>query len=391
MSAVTAEAPIDLTGLWRRLRYPVVLVVIAFALVTLLAAVGRTTNNAPLDPRNTNPDGAHALAALLRDRGVSVGIPGSLAGIGSDPSATIFVTDPGALSARAIATIARSSSPLVLVDPLPPALAASGLDLNLDASTAAITVGPGCALPAAVTAGAARVSGDLYLVPGGGSAVTCYHQANDAALVELSRPDGATTIVLGSASTLSNAELGQQGDAALALGVLNTRAVQWVPGGLGAGPAPPSRRGLLNLLPPRLLWATLQLFLAVVVLALWRARRLGRPVVEPLPVVVRAAETVEGAGRMLHAAHARDSASASLRTASVTRLSRALRLDPDDAPAAVTTLVARRAGRADREVAEVLYGGEPRDDTALVRLARELPRLEAEVVAEDAPGEGGQQ
>ena len=274
---------------------------------------------------------------------------------------------------------------------MPPALAASGLDLNLDASTAAITVGPGCALPAAVTAGAARVSGDLYLVPGGGSAVTCYHQANDAALVELSRPNGATTIVLGSASTLSNAELGQQGDAALALGVLNTRAVQWVPGGLGAGPAPPSRRGLLNLLPPRLLWATLQLFLAVVVLALWRARRLGRPVVEPLPVVVRAAETVEGAGRMLHAAHARDCG-----------VGVAAHGKRHPAVAGAAARSGRRAsgrhhaGRPPRrtsrpEVAEVLYGGEPRDDTALVRLARELPRLEAEVAAEDAPGEGGQQ
>ncbi|HTW18909.1 MAG TPA: DUF4350 domain-containing protein [Mycobacteriales bacterium] len=391
MTSIAAEPPIELGAVWRRVRYPVILVVIGLALVSLFAALGTTPYNQSLDPRNTDPDGAHALAALLRDRGIDVSIVSSLAAIASDPNTGVLVTEPDVLPDRVLATIARSTSPLVLVNPSTSALAAAGLDLRVDTSIAASTLPPDCPLRAAATAGSARIAGDLYAVRPGSTAITCYHDQGDAALVETIRPNGASTIVLGSGSTLSNAELADQGDAALALGVLDTRAVQWVPGGLGAGPAPPSRQGLLNLLPPRLLWATLELFIALVVLALWRARRLGRAVVEPLPAVVRAAETVEGAGRMLHAAHASGTAASALRSASIARLSRMLRLAPDDAPAAVTSLVAQRAGLADHEVGKVLYGGEPRDDAELVRLAQELARLEALVVVEDVPREGGQQ
>ena len=55
-----------------------------------------------------------------------------------------------------------------------------------------------------------------------------------------------------------------------------------------------------------------------VLLALWQARRLGPVVAERLPVVVRAAETVEGRGRLYRARRARDRAAAALRAASST-------------------------------------------------------------------------
>jgi len=140
-----------------------------------------------------------------------------------------------------------------------------------------------------------------------------------------------------------------------------------------------------------LLWATLQLFIALVVLALWRARRLGRPVVEPLPVVVRAAETVEGRGRLLHAARARGAAAASLRAAAIRRLSQVLRLGPDEDPDSITELVTERTRAPAGEVNALLYGGEPPDDAALVRLAQDLPRLETTLKRDDGSAPGGQQ
>ncbi len=64
----------------------------------------------------------------------------------------------------------------------------------------------------------------------------------------------------------------------------------------------------------------LQLAVAVVLLALWRARRLGPVVPESLPVVVRAAEATEGRGRMYRRAGARDRAAGRLRAATRTRI-----------------------------------------------------------------------
>jgi hypothetical protein len=388
MTVMAAEQPIDLGELWRKARYPIVAVIIALALVTLLAAIGTQPNSLPLDPRNTAPEGAHALSVLLTERGDSVSVVTTLAQITSSPETTVVVAAPTELSDTALHRLADSSARVVLVDPGNDALLALGLPATADAETDATTIEPGCAIPSAVTAGSVRVAGDLYAVHAAVS--RCYIQNGDAALLESTRANGASTVVLGSPSTLSNAHLATAGDAALGLGILGNRTVQWVSGGLNAGPAPPSRRGLFHLLPSRLLWATLQLFIALLVLALWRARRLGKPVVEPLPVVVRAAETVEGRARLMHAAKARGAAARSLRSAAIRRLSNAMRLGADDDPAAIVGLVAERAHRPAVDVQAVLYGGEPLDDAALVQLAQELPRLET-AVRQDVPPPGGQQ
>src|SRR5205085_986535 len=150
-------------------------------------------------------------------------------------------------------------------------------------------------------AGRIRLAGPVYATAPRPDVRSCYPVGRGAALVTWSRPDGRRVTVLGSALTLQNDHLGAEGDAALALGILGDRAtVQWVIPQLPVN-ADRHRRGVISLLPPRLLWALLQLLVVVVVVALWRARRLGRVVVEPLPVVVRSTETVEGRARLLRA------------------------------------------------------------------------------------------
>jgi hypothetical protein len=374
--------------LWRAARLPLVLVVIGLVLVTILAAIGRAPNSRTLDPRNAEPNGAHALSVLLGDRGITVTVADRLAALRSGRGTTILVTDPLKVSNQALDAMAASAATVLVVSPPPRALSALGVPATADAVTATTVLAPGCALPAATTAGTVRIAGDLYAVHG--PVTRCYPQAGDAALLSATRSNGATPIVLGSGSTLTNAQLATQGNAALALGLLTTPVVQWVPGGLQAGVVAKSQQGLFNLLPARLLWATLALFIALVVLALWRGRRLGRPVVEPLPVVVRASETVEGRASLLHAARARGAAARSLRVAAVRRVSSSLRLGADDDPASVVALVAERTRTPAGEVTSMLYGGEPPDDAALVRLAQALPRLEAEVRNDAGPAAGGQ-
>jgi hypothetical protein len=385
---MAAEQPLDVAALWRSVRLPALLVLVAVALVTILAAIGTAPNSVALDPRNAAPNGTRALAALLADRGVAVTVATTVPELTTGADTTIVLSDPGAVSIRALREVSQTAATVLLVQPSAKAIAAISGTAILDAEATG-TLSPACRLPAAITAGAVAVDGDLYTVAG--SATGCYRQGSAAALVESARPDGATTIILGSGSTLTNAKLATQGDAALALGLLDTPRVQWVPGGLHAGAPPKSQRGLLNLLPSRLLWAALQLVIAVVVLALWRARRLGRPVAEPLPVVVRAAETVEGRARLLQAARARGAASQSLRRAAIRRTSRALRLGSEENPEAMIGLVAEQTGRPAAEIQAVLYGDEPADDAALVRLSQDLPRLEAAIRDDDVPPTGGLQ
>jgi hypothetical protein len=388
MTVAVAEPPIDVTAVWRRIRYPVVLVVIGLALVTVLAAIGAEGHHAPLDPRSTAPDGAHALEVLTEQRGVPVTLATTIGQINDSATTTVVISQPGELSEAALHAVAASAATVVLVDPADPALRAFDVPATQDAVTLATTVDPGCATTAAVTAGSARLSGDLYAVSG--AAARCYVVNGDAGLVTSTRPNHAETYVFGSPSTLSNAELANSGDAALALGLLDNDAVQWVPGGLGGGAAPADRRGLVHLLPPRLLWATLQVGIALLLLALWRARRLGKPVVEPLPVVVRAAETVEGRGRLMRAAHSRDLAAGSLRAASIRRLARRLGLGSDPDRAALVGVVAERTATSEPTVDSVLYGDVPPDDPALVRLAQQLDRMETGVRQDDPTTTGGQ-
>jgi hypothetical protein len=118
---------------------------------------------------------------------------------------------------------------------------------------------------------------------------------------------------------------------------------------------------------------------AVGCFALWRARRLGPVVTEPLPVVVRAAETVEGRARLYRRAGAADHAAFALRQAARDRLVPRLGLPRDAAPDAVVAALVERTGRAGQAVWELLYGPPPRTDADLVRLADALDALEKEI------------
>ena len=134
-----------------------------------------------------------------------------------------------------------------------------------------------------------------------------------------------------------------------------------------------------QLLPARLGWAFLQGLVAVLLLMLWRARRFGRLVREPLPVSVRASETVEGLGRLYRTARSRRRAADALRAAARSRIAPRLGLRRDDSATAVVEAVAVRTGRPAADLATLLYGAEPGDDAALVALADQLDALEAEV------------
>jgi hypothetical protein len=122
-----------------------------------------------------------------------------------------------------------------------------------------------------------------------------------------------------------------------------------------------------------------QLAFALLLAIGWRARRLGPLVSEPLPVVVPAAETVIGHGRLYQARHARGKAAAALRGTLLARLAPAVGLPAVSAPDAMVDAVASRSTVGQERIRELLYGPPPRSDAALLVLARDLDQLAREV------------
>ncbi|MEU4380381.1 DUF4350 domain-containing protein [Micromonospora echinofusca] len=138
---------------------------------------------------------------------------------------------------------------------------------------------------------------------------------------------------------------------------------------------------------PGWLWALLaQLAVAALLAALWRARRLGPPAPEPLPVTVRSAETVLGRARLYEKAGARDAAARTLRAAALDRLTPRLHLPPTAPPADVAAAVSARTGDDPRWTDEVLHGAEPETDGELLDLARALDRLTRAVAPHTTDG-----
>jgi hypothetical protein len=374
----------------RRWRAPaaVVLVVLLGGLIVALLQLPAPVAG-PLDPDDTRPAGAHAIVALLQDRGQVVIRADSAATAARQARArgtTLVITSPQRLSGGDLTVLARLRASLLLVAPGRAALAALAPEVTLARAALVRDLPPRCGLPGAVAAGDADLGG-LLLRSTAPGAWRCYPEgaATPSLLVSLVHYDsrGRSITVLGTGAALANSDLDRHGNAALALNLLATspRVVWLVPGPLPApGAAGPGHRPLASLIPGQVYAVAIQLGVVVVLLALWRMRRLGPLVTEPLPVVVRACETVEGHGRLYRSRRARDRAAAALREAALGRIVTRLGL-PRDVPAdAVCQELASRTRRDPGDIRALLFGEVPGDDAALVRLAGGLDALEGQVL-----------
>ena len=231
---------------------------------------------------------------------------------------------------------------------------------------------------AASKAGRAITGGVTFdgAAPAGGTLSLCYAIDGAATVAQAGLPDGRVVTVLGSGEGLTNERLAVEGDAALALDLLGAhpKLVWYVAQNVidDAG----GTKSISDLLPQWVGLAILQVCVGVVLLALWQGRRFGPVVEEPLPVVVRAAESTEGRARLYRRAGARDRAAQNLRAAVLARIMPLVGQSRTAHPAAVTEAVSVRTGRSAADVGALLYGAAPNDDAALVRLASELDVLE---------------
>jgi hypothetical protein len=394
MTATAVEAPTitssdpTIRQRWRRYRVIVGVAVFGVVAAIVVAVLSSGANSGDLDPRSYRPNGTHALSALLGQRGVSVETETTVAAAVSraGDATTLVVSHPERLDDAALSRVAATSADLVVLEAGPLELGGLGLGVapGGDASDdPASSVQPACSLPAATAAGSVTAGYYSYRIPDGGTG--CYPLVDGYALVTFVR-DGRHITLLGDGTPFTNDKISDDGNAALAIGLLDAQPkVVWLaPAITGASAGSSGNPSLTDLLPDRLKWAVLQLAIAVILLALWRGRRLGRLVPEALPVVVRPAEAVVGRARLYRRAQARGRAANALRSSTrstlATRLSVLAGTPTSSEKSHLVDTIAGRVGRDAREIETLLYGSAPADDRELVSLAQRLAALEQEVI-----------
>jgi hypothetical protein len=395
---VTAEAALPTTStaptvrqVWTRARGIALAAVLILVAAVAMAAVRSTVRHGALDPRSADPYGSRAVAQLLADRGVATRVVTSLGAArdAAGPDTTLLVAAPDLLTDRQQARLrkatATSGGRTVLVAADTPSVERLAPGVTADpATSSATTLAPHCTLPAARRAGSADTGGIRYTTTRLG-ADRCYPSERLATLLRIPETSGGgDTVVLGAPDILYNDRLDKQGNASLALQLLGSRPhlVWYLPSlsdtsATGAG----DQKNFLDLLPSGWLWGTLQLFIAAVLAAFWRARRFGPLVPERLPVAIRASETAEGRARLYRKADARDRAAAALRSTTRTRLAPLVGIPVTQAHTPEALLPALSAHRTGEQQAlhSLLFGPPPGDDAALIALTDQLDALEREV------------
>jgi len=145
-------------------------------------------------------------------------------------------------------------------------------------------------------------------------------------------------------------------------------------------PAPGGgHKTLVDLVADNVWLALLQLGIAFVLYGLWRARRLGRPVLEPQPVEIPGSELVAAVGRLFQRAHARGRSADLVREGARRAFANRLGLAPDASVDDVADAVAARTGRSPDEVCAALAGRAPGDERELVAITQEVETLSREV------------
>ncbi|MGW8332706.1 DUF4350 domain-containing protein [Streptomyces sp. NPDC055897] len=389
----TAAAPtstsVTARHLWTRTRGLALALALLIAAGITLAALRSDAQHGSLDPRSADQSGSRAVAELLKAQGVSTRVVTTLdeATAAAGPDTTLLITVPDLLTdgqqRQLHSATADSGGRTLLIAPGPPSLDILAPGVRAESPVPVRPRDPDCSRPDATRAGRADTGGIRYASPDENND-GCYSADGLPTLLRAPSAHGqGDTVLLGAPDLLLNHRLDEEGNASLALQLLGTRShVVWYLPSLGdASATDGGKRSFFDLIPSGWRWATVQLALAAVLAAIWRARRLGPLVTERLPVAIRASEATEGRARLYRKANARDRAAATLRSATRTRLAPLLGVAASAAhsPEALVPAVSARLPATGRDPLSLLFGPTPADDASLVRLADQLDALEREV------------
>lgn len=373
-------------GFVRRNRVTIGLTLAVLLTLTVLSWLGRgdAGRGGQLDPENPKPGGARAVAQVLGDHGVPVDIARgkrALAGAGIDADTTVVVSNPGALGESTWTDLNRR------VEGGGAVLVVAGLSLpvidGLGLSESDLREGPDGPEESQCSPGQPLVDG-LTLESEPNAAVAGDGCFGDAQHRQLLVDQDQRRWVLTNPFPLTNSEIDRADNAAVVLRLLGQRErVVWYVAD-ATDTVATDAVGLSRLLPDWLIPSLWLLAVSAGALLLWRGRRLGPLVTEPVPVTIKALESTTALGRLYERARDRPHAARLLIEGSAGRLASHLGLSASLTRDELVRAVAAETGRPVEAVTTLLP--EPsriresvRSDADLVTLAQNLHHLEEEV------------
>ncbi len=317
-------------GSARRLGAAVPWVTMVIALLALGFLVDPPPSDGPpLDPASAAPAGTKALVETIRALGADVSVSSS-APVAQDDVVVVLQDDLKPEMRGAISDWVARGGTLVVADPdseLAPAKPAK----ESESDSIGPDLAPGCDLAAMDRIDGVSAPG-ATLFDVATDAVGCFPGGARSWMVVTTEGLG-TVVGLGGPGALVNREITKADNALLVATLLaptrSERVVIMQPPLPGGG-----RQGLGELIPDGIRWALMQFGVAFLVAAAWRARRLGPPVVESLPVVLPASDLVAAVGDLNQRARTHEHAAAVLRSDLRRTLSSRFGL-PAEAPALV--------------------------------------------------------
>ena len=360
----------------------VLLIAAAVVVLAVLSVVGGGGGNGgpALDPTSTSPAGAKALALLLSQLGTSV-VPATAAPrLGSGGVALVLQDKLGAAGDRQLIAWVRAGGTLVAADMnlvfnfAPPAVAPGPEGEVVVAGTQIVD----CTLAVMRGVDSIDVTDGVALRPPAG-ATGCFQQAGGGAFMVVEPLGRGQLVLLGSPDPWTNAELGQQDNSVLAANLLSSPPggppLQWIVGPrVGGGQA-----SIWSLIAPRVKEGLLELIVAVFLLALWRARRLGRPITEVPLVELPGSELTVAVGHLLQQGGRLDDAAAILRDGVRRAVVEQLGVPTNATADAMVSVVAARTGLDPSMILAAVAGAVPASEAELVTLARQVDIIRQEM------------
>ena len=381
-ATATVLTPTVRAGVRRSLFWAVAGAFVLLVAIGVLSLIGVSGDAPRLSPANPAPDGAMAVAEVLAGQGIDVrptDTLGDTIASTDDPANTTIVLfdEDGQLDDAQRQRLLDTGAHLVVLEPGFAELARFAPGVSPAGVPDDDPLLAGCSLPAASKATTVSPGGLAYRA--GASAELCLTSDSDTGADAHSyvrvETDGTVVSIVGATDALTNSAVTDLGNAAFALNLLGEAdtLVWYRPSILdAAGETDPAA------LTPSWVTPTIALLILVAAAAaLWRGRRFGPLVIENLPVVVRASETMEGRARLYEKGSARVRALDSLRMATISRLATRSGL-PTTAHVEQVCLAVAVALRTDPAgIRSLLVDAIPETDAELVRLSDRLLALEA--------------
>jgi hypothetical protein len=346
---------------------------VALVAIGLIAGDGESSKSGPaLSPSSTSADGTRGLVLLLRESGGEVRVGQRLPDAGTHV-ALLLRDGLNDQDRQQLSAWVSAGGTLVVADPESPMAAASPTGFfGLGHANRGTCDIPGLDDVSELT----TPSGIDFRVPR--QTQSCFGDGRTAFIVSASR-DRGRIVSFGGPDVFTNAALDQADNSVLAARLLlpadGSPVAILDPNAPGSGSTT-----LGDLIADRVFQAILQLGVAFIVYALWRSRRVGRPVTETQPVPIAGSQFVRAVGGLQQRSRSTDRAASALRTDTRRVLSHRFGVPLNLDTATLAELTATRTGLDRHHVAAALGDTPILDEASLVALGQQLDTIRQHVL-----------